>query len=389
MVLIPTGPDGKVHYKAYLTTMLCGLATVFSMLGFWSRSFSEGYSMELTRIVTLHWFTAPLIHQNFGQLLLNVTFLWMMGQLLEGRFGFWKYLGAVLVIGWTHTMSSQLFFFWMDAKGVMMHGHLRGLFAINFGLLVLALIYIYDRKLSFLWHMGFMQGRFGVNVMTLSAIYLLASSGVLIHSGRLSDYVHYTGFLIGLLFVIFLTMSGIIAEQGANLLERVFGQKFVRHEIELNPKTDAETELEQREQERVEWDESLPNLIRMADEGQFEKLHLRMAKLLARNRFAVWDSELLRKLIQSYTKVGNWVEANRYLYIFQQTFPEQMTVPLLLSWTHVQLELGRPRSAAKTLKSLEGVAVRADQKAIFIKLAARVRELVLAGTLEPDLGPPV
>lgn len=384
MLLIPIGPAGDVHYKAVLTNVLCGVVTAFSVIGFYSRQFLDGAGAELTTIRILPCFTAPLVHESFWEYLLNVVFFWMIGQLLEGRFGFWKYLGAILVIAWTHTLSAQFFFFWMDAKEVTLFGYVRGLFGLNFGLIVLALIYVYDRKISFWLHLIVYQRIFGINIIIISMIYMIAAIGFLGSSGHLSDLIHYTGLLIGLFFAIFLTMSGIIPEQGANLIEQVFEKKFVRHEIELHRKTDAEIEADFADQERAEWDESLPILVRMAEAGQFPELHLRMSRLLANNRFAVWDSELLRKLIQSYTKIGNWEEANRYLYIFQESFPGQLTVPLLLSWTHVQLELGRPRSAIRTLKSLEGVAVQPEQKVVFKKLAERAREMVKAGILEPD-----
>ena len=119
MVLIPTGPDGRVHYKAYLTSVVCVVVTIMSVLGFRSRLFLDEVSMELTRIRILNWFTAPLAHEFVSHFLLNIAFFWIIGQVLEGRFGFWKYLGAILVIAWTHTMSSQLFFFWIDRKSVV------------------------------------------------------------------------------------------------------------------------------------------------------------------------------------------------------------------------------------------------------------------------------
>lgn len=384
MLLIPMGPVGEVHYKAYLTNIACVVVTIFSLIGLFNKSFLDGASMDLTTIRMLAWFTAPLVHENIWQYLLNLVFFWLIGQVLEGRLGFWKYFGTILVIGWTFMMTAQFFFFWLDAKEVTLFGYVRGLFAVNFGLIVVALIYVFDRQISFLLHLIVYRRRLAINIMYLSMVYLVATTGVLGASGQLSELIHFLGFLIGLFFAIFLTMSGIVPEQGANLIERVFEKKFVRREIELNPKSEAEIEVELAQQEQTEWDEALPNLIRLAESGRFPELHQRMARLLANNRFAVWDSELLRKLIQSYTKASNWDEANRYLYIFQQAFPDQLTVPLLLSWTHVQLELARPRSAMRTLKLLEGAAVRPEQKAVFVKLAERAREMVKAGILEPD-----
>jgi membrane associated rhomboid family serine protease len=384
MILIPRGPVGAVHYKPVLTNILTVIVVAFSVVGFFQRRFLEGASIEVVTVKPFSWFTAPLVHEHVWQFLLNIIFFWLIGQLLEGRFGFWKYFGTVLVIAWTHTMSSQLFFFWMDAKEVRLEGYMQGLSAVNFGLIVVAMIYEYNRKLSFLLHLVIYQRTFEIKIMTVAILYLIATAVVMGDSGTLTDFVHLTGFAIGLFFAIFLTMAGIVPEQGANLIEQIFDKKFVRREIELNPKSESEIQADLVMQEQNEWDEALPNLTRMAAEGHFSELHNRMSVLLANNRFAKWDSELLRKLIQSYTKLGYWEEANRYLFVFQKDFPDQLTVPLLLSWTHVLLELGRPRRAMRTLQTLAGTAVRPEQKAVFRQLAERARDMVKAGVLEPD-----
>jgi uncharacterized protein HemY len=109
-----------------------------------------------------------------------------------------------------------------------------------------------------------------------------------------------------------------------------------------------------------------------------------MAKLLASNRVAKWDPEVLRKMAQGYIKIGQWDEANRTMEIFHSQYAEQTTAPMWLSWAHVQLELGRPRRALHTLKRLQGLAVRPEQKDVLVKLAQRAKDMIRAGVLEPD-----
>lgn len=383
MILIPLGPVGAVHYRPVFVHVFSLIVIAFSVVGLRSSVFRDNCSLDYEIVRPMAWFTAPLVHDNVWLLLLNVTFFWLLGLVLESRFGLWKYMGSVMAVAWAHMLTSQIFFFWLEAKDVQLKGNMNGLTAVNFALIVVALIYVYDRKLSFWLHLVFYWRKFSISIMIVAMVYLAAVSSVLGSWGGTSDLIHFTGFLVGLLFAIFLTMSGIVPEQGANLIERVFEKKFVAHEVELNPKSEAEIEADFAQQEQVQWDESLPNLIRLATEGHFAELHHRMSVLLANNRYAKWDSELLRKLIQSYTKQQQWAEANRYLYIFQTDFPDQMTVPLRISWTHVLLELGRPRSAIRLLKSLEGVAIHPDQKPIVVKLAERALAQVKAGILEP------
>ncbi|MBL8890833.1 MAG: rhomboid family intramembrane serine protease [Planctomycetaceae bacterium] len=383
MIVIPLGPVGASHYRPMFVHAFGLLVIAFSIVGLRSRVFRDECSLDYETVRPMTWITAPLVHDNLALFLLNVMFFWLLGLVLESRFGFGKFAGSVFVVALSHALTSQVFFFWMEAKDVPLQGNMNGLTALNFALIVVALIYAYDRKLSFLLHLIFYWKRFSISIMTIAGVYLAAVAVVLGSTGGPFDLIHFTGFLVGLLFAVFLTMSGIVPEQGVNLIERVFEKKFVAHEVELNPKSEAEVQAELAQQEQVEWDEALPNLIRMASEGQFAELHQWMSVLLANNRYAKWDSELLRKLIQSYTKQQQWAEANRYLHIFKTDFPDQMTVPLRLSWTHVLLELGRPRSAIRILKSLEGVAIQRDQKSIVTKLAERALEQVKAGILEP------
>lgn len=384
MFLLPQGPVGAVFYKPYFTTIFMIVCTIFTLLGLSSRQFLDGCSIDYTEIHIVSWFTAPLVHNNFWWFLLNLTGFWVLGVTLEGRFGFWRFLAVVLTCAFVHSMVSQVFLVWMDLSGANVRGLLRGLSGVNYALIGIALVYAYNRSVWFWLHLVFIDFRFQVPILVLAGLYAAGDYSFFWFTGVGYDGLHFTGYVLGFGFAIFMTMSEVVPEMGANLIERAFGTKFVRREIELNPKTDAELEAERREADRQEWQAALPNLIRLVDEGRFIDVHHRMAKLLANNVHATWDETLVKKLIQRYVLAQNWVEAHRYFEILHNNFPQQVTTPLWLSWAHVQLELGWPRKALRTLKNLQGVAVPASQKQVVVQLIQRAKDMVVAGTLEPD-----
>jgi len=384
MFLLPQGPVGAVFYKPYFTTIFVLVCTLFTLVGLSSRMVLDDYSIQYTKIQFLSWFTAPLLHSNFWHFLFNVAGFWVLGVTLEGRFGFLRFLAVVVICVWVHSMASQVFLVWMDLSGANVNGYLRGLSGVNYALIGVAVIYAYNRSVWFWLHLVFVDYRFRVPVLVLAALYFVGDLAFFLARGTGFDGLHFTGYVLGFGLAIFMTVSEVIPEMGANLIERAFGTKFVRREMELNPKTDAELEAERREADRQEWQEALPNLLRLVDEGRVEDVHQRMAKLLANNVHASWDESLVKKLIQRYVMAKNWGEAQRYLEILHTHFPQQFTVALWLSWAHVQLELGWPRKALRTLKSLQGVAVPTNQKQVVVQLIQRAKDMVVAGTLEPD-----
>lgn len=384
MFLVPQGPVGPVFYKAYLTPIFVGLCTLFTLIALSRRSFLEECSIDYTEIRFLTWFTAPLVHDNFWRFLLNILGFWVLAVTLEARFGFMRFLGILVICVWVHSLGSQVFLVWLDLSGVNLDGFLHGLSGVNYALIGVALIYAYNRSVWFWLHLFFVNYRFPVPVLVLAAIYAVADFAFFWFRGVGFDGLHFLGFFLGFGLAIFLTVCEIVPEMGANLIERAFGTKFVRREVELNPKTDEELEAERRQADRQEWEESLPNLIRLVDEGRVTDVHHRLAKLLANNTSATWNETLLKKLIQQYLKAQNWQEANRYLTILHTHFPDRLSIPLWLSWTHVQLELGWPRRALRTLKNLQGAAVPASQKQVVVDLIQRAKDMVVAGTLEPD-----
>jgi membrane associated rhomboid family serine protease len=387
MVIVPYRTTAELYYRPYTTVALIAATVLFSIAGLSSRQFFDSASMEFTSIRPLTWFTHMLLHKNVWHMLGNVVLLWIVGHVLEGRFGTGRFLGVVVSLTAVIAIFLQLLFIWMDFQGAKPSGSIVGLSGLNYALIGLALIFAFDQEIEMLVYVVFVT-TFEINLCVLCLLYFLFDFFAILFGGTSWDYFQLVGFPLGIGMGIFLTMSELVPEEGSNLIEYALGVQVGRRTGVQKRQSEKEAEAEELAQDQAEWLEALPNILRLAEEGHFPEVHRRMAKLLSSNQVASWDADLLRKMTQGYTKTGQWDEANRTMEIFHGLYAEQTTAPMWLSWAHIQIELGRPRRALHTLKRLQGLAVRPEQKDVLVKLAQRAKDMIRAGVLEPDSDQP-
>jgi membrane associated rhomboid family serine protease len=383
MVIIPYRTTAELYYRPYVTIALIVATLLFSVIGLNYRPFFDSTGLVFTVIRPLTWFTHVLVHNNAWHMLGNVILLWIVGHVLEGRFGPGRFLAVIVALTVILALILQLLFIWLDFQGVKPSGVMVGLSGLNYALIGLVLIFAFDQEIEMLVYVVFVT-TFEVHLGVLCLIYFLFDFFAVLFGGTSWDYFQLLGLPLGVGMGVFLSLSELVPEEGSNLIEYAFGVQIGRRQNAGKVKSEKEEQAEELAEDEAEWFEALPNILRLVDEGQLAEVHRRMAKLLASNRVAKWDPEVLRKMAQGYIKIGQWDEANRTMEIFHSQYAEQTTAPMWLSWAHVQLELGRPRRALHTLKRLQGLAVRPEQKDVLVKLAQRAKDMIRAGVLEPD-----
>lgn len=371
-------------YPPVVTLCLLGVLLLCSTVGWCNRDVYLGAMLSFQDIRALNWIMASLFHPSIGHFLLNALFIWVFGQLLEGRMGPGTFLSAVVVLIVIPNMFVQLFHVWLDFQGAQGAGLLVGSSSLVFGLMALAIIYGYDHEIEVWGYFIFTAMSFEIGLWFFCLAYWIIQGSIIYYSGDPVAWWHCVGFVWGGVLGIVMTMAEIVPVEGTNLLESAFGLKFNRRGIKNTGKSKQEEDAEVEERERREWIQAVPEMIAWVDQRRFAEVHQRMTRLLAHNRFAKWDSEILRKLIQGHTAGGYWVEADHALQTFESQFPEELTPPLILGWAHVKLELGRPRKALEVLRRMQGTSVRKDQKEVLLKLADRAKEMIRTGLLEPD-----
>jgi len=65
----------------------------------WQRQFTERHLLRYSELAPDRLFTSMFLHGGFGHLLGNMFFLWAFGIVVEGKLGWWKFLGVYMTIG--------------------------------------------------------------------------------------------------------------------------------------------------------------------------------------------------------------------------------------------------------------------------------------------------
>jgi membrane associated rhomboid family serine protease len=74
----------------------------------WQRIFTERWIMHFDRVEPLRWISAAFLHGSFGHLLGNMVFLAVLGLLVEGALGPWRFLLLYLLGGIGASLASQI-----------------------------------------------------------------------------------------------------------------------------------------------------------------------------------------------------------------------------------------------------------------------------------------
>ncbi|MGH9362943.1 MAG: rhomboid family intramembrane serine protease [Thermoanaerobaculia bacterium] len=131
----------------------------------------------------LQWVTSHFIHGGFLHLAGNMIFLWVFGLVIEGKVGWWKFLGIYLGIGSLHGALLQLLFLGVAGGGAY------GASGILFGLLAMAMIWAPENEVEvFYWFLR--AGYTEIRIRTLCAIYLAIEAGF-------AALHHFAGFAVG------------------------------------------------------------------------------------------------------------------------------------------------------------------------------------------------
>jgi membrane associated rhomboid family serine protease len=384
MFIFPLRTMAPCPYPPVVTLCLLGVMLLCSTMGWLNSDLFQAMKLSFQNIHMINWASASLFHPSVGHFLLNALFIWVFGQLLEGRMGPATFLCVVSILIVVPNMFVQLFNVWLDFQGREAAGAIIGSSGLVYGLMALAIVYGYDHEIELFVYAVFTTMTYEVGLWLFCVLYAAMQMLVIFYSQDTTAWWHCLGFVWGAALGILMTMAEIVPVDGSNLFESVFGLTFVRRKIRNTGKSKAEEEAEIEEKEQREWIQALPEIVAWVEERKFAEVQQRMTRLLTHNRFAKWDSEVLRKLIQGHIANGQWLEANHALQTFESLFPEELTPPLILGWAHVKLELGRPRKSLEVLRRMQGTSVRKEQKEVLLKLAERAKDMIRSGLLEPD-----
>jgi membrane associated rhomboid family serine protease len=178
-VLLPINTDAPIYYFPWMTITLIVanvLAFVAAML-----SAMDAHSAGLPNPVLdwvlvfghglhpLQWISAAFLHADIFHLLGNMFFLWGFGLVVEGKLGWWKYLGIYLGIAAVSGLIEQVMMLGYrgDSPGAL------GASGVIFGLMAMSLLWAPKNEMTLFMLLFYQPYVFEASILAFCGFYIV------------------------------------------------------------------------------------------------------------------------------------------------------------------------------------------------------------------------
>ena len=338
----------------------------------------------------LQWITSNFIHGGGVHLLGNMVFLWIFGQITEGRLGWWRFLLVYLGIGVTECALEQTML--LDSTVV---DSSSGASAVIYGLMIMSVVWAPWKTIYFAWFAWFIvlyHGTFEVSTMTLALVFviievLLAWLGAGMEITVSGPLLHLLGAGIGLIPAVLLLKMHVVEEDGHDLLSWWDRRRSRPPRDVPSAEKKDEAVAPDAKQFAVEQRKTALHFLR----GYLEEGDPRLALMVyedTASETGSWDlpEPELRLLIRELQRVQAWPEVKPLMMECIRRFPDgSEAVKILLARLLIEVDR-RPRKGAQILRSLEHGNLPKSQAALRTLLLEKAEKMYDEGSLEFDLG---
>lgn len=205
-MFIPYGTDAPIYHRPWGTVVLVAinvLVTVFAAR-------DAVLASDLVLLVggglsPLQWITSNFVHEDVFHLVGNMVFLWVFGQIVEGKVGWKRYVPIYLLLGAAQCAIEQLLGL---VAGLEYSSY--GASAIIFGLIAITLVWAPMNDIHIFYWISIRAGTVSLSARLVACIYLAleilgavrgASADQPVTSAALHLLGAALGFPLGVLFV--------------------------------------------------------------------------------------------------------------------------------------------------------------------------------------------
>lgn len=231
-MLIPLRSDAPLYHRPWATI---GIISLNVLVQIWIATTSienlEPLIIEFGSINPLEWMTRIFAHAGWMHLIGNMIFLWVFGQIVEGKIGWWKFLAVYGGIAAASGLVEQILM-------LGAHGGSLGASSVIFGLLAIALVWAPDNEVDCLLIFVVYVKTFEIRIRWLAALYLFFQVLGVLFSGLApsSELLHLLGMAAGLPIGIIMLRRGWVDCEGWDWFSRrahrpAAPRTFVRPEL--------------------------------------------------------------------------------------------------------------------------------------------------------------
>ena len=381
-MFIPYSTDAPIYHWPVATVGLIVANTVifFAVLSgsisdpeYWVLPYGEG-------LTPVQWLLSMFMHADFEHLLGNMLFLWVFGLVVEGKIGWYRFLGCYLAIGIGQSMGEQTLQLMLGGQGDSL-----GASSAIYGIMAMAAVWAPKNEVSFFyWLFLFYGGTFEVSIMWLSFFYIgLDVLGWLLLGFSSSSWLHVGGALLGAPLAVMMLKSGHVDCEKWDLFH-LWNDDLGGHE-EKRRKQDPQRLAKRQEKRDSQILENGPAQIQQfLDEGNVEAAYKLYGKLENLSVGIRLDKKPLLAMIAHLHRGKRWQESCPLMSDLIQRFPDDSQLVNVKLAQICVVELQKPVRALELLNSLDLHQLPPNTLTLVKKIALKAKQMQAAGVLELD-----
>jgi len=328
------------------------------------------------------WLTSIFTHGGIEHLIGNMLFLWVFGLIVEGKLGWWKFLGCYLGIGIIHSMLEQIVMlgYTGEVPGAL------GASAAIFGIMAMAAVWAPLSEITFFWIFFVRTGTFDVGVYVMAAFYTgLEILQVMIHGGGAgSSLLHVTGAAIGLPLAIVMLKGNLVECDGNDLLHVWSGDYGAFKKEPDLVKENAKLAEQKQLRDRDRLAQAKAQFRQYLQEGQIAAAATLAGKMKDVGAGLTLDRDELVAVIKGLHAAGRWSDSAPFMAELVNRFPDGADLVRVKLAQICVVALNRPAKALELLKGVDAGRLPAPQLALAKKIAAKSRQMQAEGVYELD-----
>ncbi len=380
MLFIPIGTDAPLYHPPIMTGVLIVANIVCFMLQLTGGEAAfDPFMLHFGTINPIQWVTNSFLHADWLHLVGNMIFLGLFGVIVEGKIGWYKFLGIYLLCGTLSGATIQL---------LELNGYGAGLGASDaiFALIAIALIWAPENQVKFLGVFWYYLFHFEVSVLVCCAFYL-AKNFLFAWLGAFeigTAMAHLIGAVFGGAVGFAMVMRNMVDCEGFDLISIFQGRRGEARPLTKAQLAEQAQEKAERREEKKRWIQDQRNKIGVyIEQGHYELALHKLENMTSKHRnFEVPDAWRLRIIKGLCENKSKRLSAIPVMEDYIDRYTELRDQVILNLSRLVVTEQQKPRKAIQLLKKLNTSSLDQTQKVLFNKIARRAKQMIDEGVME-------
>jgi len=384
LITIPVSTDAPIYHWPFATGGLIVFNSLVLVLQYSFSGFNEWGVLHFGTINPITWFTSMCMHGDVFHLLGNMIFLALLGWIVEGKIGWWRFLIVYFVAGVSTGALIQIMMIFGNGTALGASGAI-------FGLLAIAMVWAPENEVRF-WYAGIfffypVAGFFDVGMSTLAFVMIGLEfvKAAFTWFSMSSALAHLLGAIPGFVIGYCMIKFRMVDCEGYDLISTLKGKRGERVLTIADEEAQKKRAEEARIRAKLELDQALEKIEDYVSAGHYEMALNRFEVLRRNHRGLVLTEFQLARIINAYdanpeTKPKTISLLKTYLEHYQN---RKIPFTLMLARNYVLVE-ERPRQGLKMLDTLHSESLDSKLAQFAARLRATAERMIEEGHMEVD-----